>query len=290
VGTQGTVAGDYGHQITNNTIRNCLTEGIMIKCGDTLVSGNTLVNCPGTALSVVAGSDSVIESNRIVDAGTGIRVTGNGHTITNNCIVRCRENALQVFFESETEIPLQGALFIENNTCVDWGIGDGSAVFGGIRIVSVITCIVRNNILYGAGNPVVFAKGFSGKNTHFVDDNIVAGGCGVVQGFRSEEVVFASAATDDYTSQLRYGAQGWVLSPDNAGRDMRSTFAAALPDLEDDDRHEESDTDFVNTGDAPDVFNALYSWFDNPESDNDFGNRTVDNGTMSADDESEYVD
>jgi hypothetical protein len=288
VGTHGTIAGEYGHRITNNTILHCSTEGIMVKCGDTLVSGNTIAHSSGYAVSVVAGNDCVIENNRIIDAGTGIRIAGNGHVITNNCIVRCREEALQVLPDAEPSTAPAGTLFVEDNTFIDWGTQSPAGFSAGIHSASAGICIVRNNIFHGSGSPVAVACGISEEHAYFVDDNSVSGGCMVVSGCRNEDVVFASAATDDYTAHSRHGAQGWVLSPDTAGRDKATIGAAGLSAAGDDDCHDD-DGAIGSSEEHTEAFSALYSWFNDTDIDSTTEEPYSDNDAIAADD-SEYTD
>ena len=96
VGAGETPAGHYGHIVEYNAVEACGVEGIMVKCSDTLVRGNRVERCPGTGIAVGAGKGSMVDSNRIVDCGHGIMVNGVGHTVTGNCIVHCRSEAIGI--------------------------------------------------------------------------------------------------------------------------------------------------------------------------------------------------
>jgi hypothetical protein len=266
VGTNGTEFGQYGHQITNNTITHCSAEGIMVKCGDTLVRDNTITDCIGNGISIIAGNDSVIENNRIVDTALGVRVTGNGHTVTNNCIVRSSKETLQVIADTHALYPYESALFVENNTFVQWAISAEASA--GIFIGTAITCIIRHNIFYGAGSPVAMADSGVEGHTHFVDDNIVSGECLEAPGCRKESIVFASLSTDDFTTDFRYGAQGWMLTHDTSERDKTMSFVSAAASgihEHDIDESTDSSTEDESGGDA---YSALYSWFGTGDAQN----------------------
>lgn len=88
VGTRDDQYGSYSHIVENNHIRNCSSDGIRIKCGDTIIRGNVLQNCTRNGISIVNGKSDVIADNRIEICETGIHVAGHDCTLVNNCIIR----------------------------------------------------------------------------------------------------------------------------------------------------------------------------------------------------------
>jgi hypothetical protein len=223
VGSQDSTAGQYGHQVVYNTFDGCASEGIMVKCGDTLVKGNVVRGCGRHSISIAAGTGSIVEDNRIVDCGYGIRVAGTAHSVSNNCIVRCREASLGVLSSISPETASATNILIERNTFVGKGDRKDSC---GIRIEPSTTCIVRGNLFHDTAMPIdatvsekangpdaATAPAVDGKHC-LISDNIVSGGCGTAGGCTPAQVAFRSAALDNYMNDSGYGAIGWMLSPE----------------------------------------------------------------------------
>jgi len=221
IGTGDAPAGQYGHIVEHNTVEQCRDEGILVKCGDTTVRGNRVLRCRNHSLFIGAGRDSVVESNRIVDCGSGIQVNGDGHTVANNCIVRCGNEAIGINGASKTQGRRAASnILVENNTCVDCGtlLGDnGSARVAGVRIDSGTTSIVRQNLFYGEGKPYTGADTtapHNGKKSSLIIENIAAGRCEAMEGAAVAAVAFKNASGDDFTNDSGCGASGGVLTPD----------------------------------------------------------------------------
>jgi len=228
VGSQDSTTGEYGHQVIYNTIENCSAEGIMVKCGDTLVKGNRVENCTQHSISVVAGRSSIIEENRIVNCGSGIRVSGKGHTVANNCIARCHEEAIIVLSGILPEAAPAANIIIEQNTCVDWGGHPARHKNrSGVLIGRGASCIVRKNLFHGQGKPYDLQdagqlqckkRPSTGRaGSCLIADNISSGGCEAMDGSACNEVEFASVYRDNYDNASGYGAEGWLLKPDLSG-------------------------------------------------------------------------
>ncbi|MBN1575968.1 MAG: right-handed parallel beta-helix repeat-containing protein [Chitinispirillaceae bacterium] len=219
-----------GHIVEYNTVRNCSHGGILIKSGDTLARGNVVEGCPCDALSVQSELDCTVEGNRIIDCLRGIAVHGRGHTVADNCLVRCGGGAIRVGGASSN-------CFIERNTFVNCSSpsgGDDPPV-AGILIDPGTTGIVERNLVYGTGKPYAIvqalqqAHGGSGKAsrapaTRFViRDNGVAGGCSLLDGVGAVAVTFADPDGDDYNNGCGSGASGWVLTPQGFDPDVDET-------------------------------------------------------------------
>jgi hypothetical protein len=222
VGSQDSTTGEYGHQVTYNTLDNCSTEGIMVKCGDTLVKGNKVMNCARHAISVVAGKSSIVEENRIIKCGSGIRVAGKGHTVANNCIARCQKEAMSVLSDMPPGASPASNILIERNTCVNWGGGsDLREKQSGILIGPGASCVVRKNLFHGPGKPYGISDegphksgnrpSIGGAPSRLIADNISSGECEIADGCAGIEVSFASASHDNYENASGFGAQGWWL-------------------------------------------------------------------------------
>jgi|GEM_PF-682606 hypothetical protein len=233
VGSQDSTTGEYGHQVTYNTLDNCSAEGIMVKCGDTLVKGNRVQNCAQHSISVVAGKSSIVEENRIVNCGSGIRIAGKGHTVANNCIVRCQKEAISVLSDVSPEAALASNIIIEQNTCINWGGGSKTQKKqSGVLIGHGTSCIVRKNLFHGPGKPYSVLETGTRKSRKrpskcevascLIDDNISSGGCETLDGSVYNEVAFAQTALDNYDNASGYGAQGWLLKPDTTGPQEQS--------------------------------------------------------------------
>lgn len=232
VGSQDSTMGEYGHQVTYNTLDNCSVEGILVKCGDTMVKGNTVRNCARHSVSVVAGRSSIIEENRIINCGSGIRIAGKGHTVANNCIVRCQEAAISVLSDVSPYAAPASNIIVEENTCVAWDCGPlPEKNRTGVLIGRGTSCIVRRNLFHGPGKPYALhdmGRPGGGKRSSsseiencLIADNISSGGCESLEGSTGNEVVFKSAELDNYENTSGYGAQGRLLTPDPFGPDER---------------------------------------------------------------------
>lgn len=215
VGASDAPAGQYGHVVEHNTVEQCGSGGIFVKCSDTTVRGNRVARCAGSGISIVAGRDSVVESNRVVECGSGVLVNGRGHTVANNCLVRCgkavRVNAAP---KSKDDRALSNIL-IENNTFVDNGnksVG-GAGRVAGVRIDAGVTAIVRRNLFSGEGKPYAAAAADSKKIRSLIIDNISTNGCEAMEGAAAAEVAFKNAGSGDFTNDSGFGATGMVLTP-----------------------------------------------------------------------------
>jgi hypothetical protein len=209
VGAGDAPAGQYGHLVEYNTVDRCFGDALIIKCGDTMARGNLVQKCAGAAIAVRAGSNSVVEANRIIDSAEGISVNGAGHTVQNNCLIRCLSHGIHVRAAQETEGRNAAiSLFIENNTFVNCGMGEkgSTAANVAIGIEKGTSGIVRKNLF--SGNAVVTG----GQASFVVKDNGTTGKAG--DGVEAIAVAFKDPAGDDYTNDSGYGASGWMLKPE----------------------------------------------------------------------------
>ena len=222
VGSQDSTLDEYGHQVTYNKIEHCIAEGIMAKCGDTLVKGNNIRYC-AHSISLAAGTGSIVEDNRILDCEKGIRVAGIGHTVSNNCIIRCLGGAISVLSGSMPQSPAASNAVIEHNTMIDWddnGVSNATAIL----IEPGTSSVIRKNLFCGKGRPyAVVGQAVNKKakqalislsKTLLVKDNAVCGLGEPLDGAVSATVSFVSAPLDNYTNDSGYGARGWMLSPE----------------------------------------------------------------------------
>jgi hypothetical protein len=220
VGSNDANKEQYGHLIAYNKIDNCGTEGIMVKCGDTQVRGNTVINCRNNSISVIAGEGSIVEDNRILDCGTGIRIAGRGHTVSNNCIVRCGEEAIKIMGRDGKGGPKTENVIIEKNTCIAWSQNQPQGQYSGISIGSETNAIVQRNLFLGPGKPyeVIGCENSAsgpGKARHCILDNYSAAhSCKPENGMSCGQVIFSGIARDNYENGTGYGAQGWMARPE----------------------------------------------------------------------------
>ena len=176
----------------------------------------------------MAGKSSIVEENRIVNCGSGIRISGKGHTVANNCIARCQEEAIVVLSNISPEAAQAANIIIEQNTCVDWGGHlPRRKNLSGVLIGRGASCIVRKNLFHGPGKPYDLQdagqrqckkKPSNGRaGSCLIADNISSGGCEAMDGSACNEVKFASVHHDNYDNASGYGAEGWLLKPDLFG-------------------------------------------------------------------------
>jgi hypothetical protein len=265
VGSSDATVNQYGHIVEYNTIEKCRFGGILVKCGDTQVRGNLVRGSVENSITVSAGTGTIIEDNRIIDCGTGVQVNGSGHSLVNNCIVRCGGQAIRVCGKSNNENSAASNLFIENNTCIECGSKDPVKV-AGIVIEAGTTSIIQNNLVYGEGIPYKIEE-MSNKNgiasipkaQYVIENNIASGKCELIKGFDSHEVVFQEYTKDNFENESGYGASGWMLRPE--------AFNPHVDDLVDGKDYiessvlEDEDGELVIPGEAEnyDLFSRFYT-------------------------------
>lgn len=240
LGSGNSLENQSGHVVEYNTLENCLLGGITTKCSDTLIRGNLIAKSKNNSISVQAGTGSIVENNRIVDSVNGIIVYDFGHTVENNCVVRCKGPAIVACKKSDGHDNAANNLLVEKNTCINCGTGSQGTPVAGIRVEQDTTCIVRKNLFYGEGVPCEFALGATAKKVkissyYMIEDNGVSGKCVPMDGFFEKDVSFTDENTDNFENDSGYGAQGWMLKPetfdpeidkvDDSGVDYRKAVA-----------------------------------------------------------------
>jgi hypothetical protein len=236
IGANDDASGLYGHVVEYNTIENCAVEGILVKCGDTQVRGNLVIGCRNNSIDIAAGKGSMVEHNRVIDCGNGIRVNDADHTVVNNCVVRCGGEAVWAggaVSASGTSRAAATNLFIENNTFVDCGAGPGTGdgktgapPVAGIRIDAGTTCIIRRNLVAGKNETPAMAGPFVNDAANasaagcMIVDNIAADAVPEMTGVARAEVLFLRRDGNDYTNDSGYGAAGWMLKPEGFDPDI----------------------------------------------------------------------
>lgn len=237
VGSRDIGVKHYGHVVEDNVVEGRGGDGIRVRCGDTVVRGNRLAGCGGIGIALIAGRGSTVENNRIMDCGTGIRVSGTGHSVRDNLLLRCRREAVHAAPLSD-DLPLNN--IVENNTCVDCG---GEAV-AGLRLDAAAGCIVRKNVFFGTGEPYLVegdqpSPGRRGGETLFIDDNLAGGGCSPAAGCSEASLVFADPGRQNYENDTDYGARGWAAGG-VAPRASADASAPLVPQSWDDDEGSDS--------------------------------------------------
>ena len=217
IGSGDRDVGQCGHIVEYNLIEESGLEGILIKCGDTIVRGNVVLRSRKNSIKIGAGRGSTIEANRLLDCACGLSIHGSDHTVVNNCIVRCGNHAIHACGVSQVPL-LQAAenLIIENNTCVDCGTpegNDGPDGLGAERIAGVLvdagaSGIIQRNLFAGSGRPCG-GNGISGKI--LIADNIGSHSCDTMIGIAAKEVTFSCSDADDFSNESGYGASGWMV-------------------------------------------------------------------------------
>jgi hypothetical protein len=270
VGSSNVIVNQYGHIIEYNDIDDCLKDGVLVKCGDTLVRGNLLRNCHNNSIRVMAGCGSVVDSNRVVSCGNGIRINGTGHTVVNNCIIRTESEAVTVCgFGVEQSVPATN-LFIESNTFINCGIrgGEKRTWHSGIRVEPGTTCIIRMNLVVGCGIPLIITE----KKSQEINDDEIPVAIAPAQivsdenavsdkdisqgGFTYIPVEFDNDCVS-FENTTGFGASGWVLTP--------QVFDPGIDDIDDEPYYvdgsiPEDDEEFVipDEQDPRDLFGHLY--------------------------------
>jgi hypothetical protein len=243
IGSGDSPAGQYGHIVEQNTVEQCGTEGILVKCSDTAVRNNLVMRCSNRSITIGAGSGSLIGSNRVLDCAKGIAVRGAGHTVANNCIVRCGSEAVRAC--GADTVPEQRAasnILVENNTCVDNGQNqkNTAARVAGVRIGPGATAVVRRNLFHGEGMPFAADADNKKKTVSLVIENIASGQCLTAEGVAAADVAFEKGKDDDFTNGSGYGAGGWVLTPaaydpEGDAVDEANDYRCGLGEIDDED-------------------------------------------------------
>lgn len=221
--------GNYGHVVSGNTIEKCAVEGLLVKCGDTRINNNLVLNCPKGSVTVLCGEESMIEDNRIVDSGRGLVILGCGHTVRNNCFVRCQGEAVHVSAGFRDGLVNATNILIERNTCIDCGDGpNGQDRVAGARIDKETSCIVLENLFDGEGLPY---SATLDRNVQ-ISKNRTSGRCAPLAGCDFSPTQYVDRGADNFTNESGFGASGWVLTslPPVAAEELtlsRDEFEAA---------------------------------------------------------------
>jgi hypothetical protein len=221
IGSNNATVNPYGHIVELNILDNCQSEGVLVKCGDTQIRGNLIKNSKKNSIKITAGIGNSVENNRIENCAKGIEVNGCGHTVNNNCIIQCCEQAITVCGQTGDDITAANNLFIENNTIIHCGISssDNGNRIVGIKIEPGTTSIIQQNLVYGSGKPYFIEPISAGTDTiqeshYVVIDNIVSDSIEEMSGFKRSKFCFENPAEGNYTNESGYGAKGWVLLPE----------------------------------------------------------------------------
>jgi hypothetical protein len=220
IGSGDRNAGQCGHIVEYNVIEESGLEGILVKCGDTIVRGNLVLRSRKNSIGIDAGSGSVVEGNRLLDCANGLSIHGADHTVVNNCIVRCGSHAIHA--GGVSQVPLRQAaenLIIGNNTCVDCGTPEGmggrdapgAERIAGVLIDAGVSGVIQRNLFAGPGRPCG-GNGISGKI--LIADNLGSHFCDSMNGVSAKEVIFSCSDADDFSNESGYGASGWMAMPE----------------------------------------------------------------------------
>ncbi|MFP4013143.1 MAG: right-handed parallel beta-helix repeat-containing protein [Chitinispirillaceae bacterium] len=200
---------ESGHIVEYNKIDRCSSAGIVVKCGDTQIRGNLISKCKQDSIFLLSGSCSMVEDNRIVDSARGVTVNGAGHTVINNCIVRCEEAAVTARSSKEM-LHAASNLFIQENTIIRGENENVSAMY----MEQGTSGIVQNNLFHGRGKAYEIQDLRETRSQFVIMDNIGSGGCDTLSGISAMEVEFKENRKDNYENKSGYGAKGWMLTPE----------------------------------------------------------------------------
>jgi hypothetical protein len=214
VGAQDTNLGQYGHCIAHNSIDKCTYEGIMVKCGDTEVKGNVVTKCPRHSISIATGVGSIVQDNRIVDCGEGVRIAGSGHSISNNCIVRSSAASILVMKKSAPQDIATQNIIIENNTFAGWAESRQNPSSPCIDIEQETSSVIQRNLFLGKGELYRFSGKDRLNKSHLIIDNVYATDETTANGVKATPVEFVAKDADNFANTSNYGASGWMCTPD----------------------------------------------------------------------------
>lgn len=232
------------HIIEYNIINNCSREGICVKSGDITVKGNLITGTCTTGITVASPLDCTVENNRIIRTVTGISLCGEGHTVSNNCIINCTASGIHI---NDTTVLTSKNCFIEHNTIVDCGNASTASTpaGAGIVIAAGTSGILQYNLFSGRSKPYAIItppaadKGELNMETDFViKDNGIVGNGNIPEGTCVVTAQFSDAINNNYTLDSDYGASGSVVLPEGctAASDECSTSAVDwTPTMESDE-------------------------------------------------------
>lgn len=234
VGTSDNAGSYLGHVIERNRIEDTRGDAITVRCSDTIVRANQIVRTGRAAVTLTAGSSSVVENNRIVDCETGVQITGQAHTVQGNCLVRCGGAGMHVVAGAAGGDDT-GVVLVHRNTLVDC-----SAI--GVLLDSGTSAIVDSNHFAGPATPYTVPPApprGSDLLPSVCSNNALSHGAPDVAGATRREVTFADPSSGDYSSDCPAGASGWVLDlKDLPGEDADEEYRVAMAEgAEEADEH-----------------------------------------------------
>jgi len=160
MGESHTPDSDSGHIVEFNTIENCASDGITVRCGDVQIRGNIINGCASAGIDLSSGDVSTVEGNRISGCGSGISVRGADHTVAGNHIVGCKSAAVVAESFCIDGSPAEN-LYAYDNHFVNCGTDAGASA---VIVKSGTSGVVQNNKFYGQ----TLAYSLSSENKNFV--------------------------------------------------------------------------------------------------------------------------
>ncbi|MBN1982272.1 MAG: right-handed parallel beta-helix repeat-containing protein [Chitinivibrionales bacterium] len=216
IGTSDAIIGSFSHIVENNLIQHCSGDGIRVKCGDTIVRGNRMIDCRGNGIAIITGNSDAIYDNRIENCSVGIRICGYDCTVANNCIIRSGQRAIIVAGRSMQ--PYRGATtLIEHNSCINSNAHSQTDKQSMLFLDTDSSCVVRKNLFYGSGVPYASTDLSDSVDQelchHYIIDNVMSEHELILDGCEAKNVVFTDILTDNYTTDCGWGAKGSVVQP-----------------------------------------------------------------------------
>lgn len=210
---------NYSHIVENNSINNCTSDGIRIKCGDTLIRGNLIVGCNKSGINIIQGKTTNIYDNRITDCETGFSVAGYDCVISNNCIIRSSRHAIIMYgIPPLGKKGLRGNIIIERNTFINRQASGKIKPESDIALHKNTYSIIRKNIF--CGNLSVCTV-FNDKNEitsnnqtvikSHIEDNKINNSYKNTDGFEFAKFEFENLKKDNYSNNIEIGAKGWMV-------------------------------------------------------------------------------
>ncbi|MFP4164224.1 MAG: right-handed parallel beta-helix repeat-containing protein [Chitinispirillaceae bacterium] len=263
---------ESGHIVEYNKIDRCSSAGIAVKCGDTQIRGNLIRKCRQDSIFLLSGHCSTVENNRVVDSGRGITVNGPGHTVVNNCIVRCTDSAVTACRSREKLQPASN-LFIQENTI----ISNDNEKACGLLLQQGTSGIVQKNLFFGEGEAYRTENQDRKRSSELqfvIADNLGSGGASELNGISISEVSFKEIQNDNYSNESGYGAQGWMLTPEAFDPDIdeltKDNNYVGASILEDENGNlivpEETDKDEIFGTFIPDALDPANMFFEEEDS------------------------
>lgn len=252
LGTREEVEGDglYGHVIEGNLIKNCKSDALRLRCGDTIIKDNLIKNCERYGILIHSGVEQTISFNRFSECGTAINIESDDILIRQNMFINSINYDIEL---PKRENAPKGSVAINHNS---FFVKEDSESLS-VKLSEDRPLIMRKNLILNSDN-LINSK-VIGKQS-FLEKNYT-----ILEKSNNEYCTTINSTSSNfeegnYSTDTNFGASGWQVE----GEDVPKSEIIRVKSLQDsNDKVEE----LINEVDSRELYSR--SFFMNQEDNHD---------------------